>query len=63
MCYLLSDNDIHSSMVSFNAILSKLSKYKTDCLIAGDYNIDLLKLEVHSDTEQFVNNFYSHLYL
>ena len=57
------DNDIDSFMISFDAILSKLSQSKTNCLIARDYDIDLLKSEVHSDTEQFLNNLYIHLFI
>ena len=49
-------------MVSFDAIISKLSKNKTECLKAEDYDIDLLKSEVHSDTEQFVNHLYCNLF-
>ena len=59
--YRHPDNVIASFIVSLDAIISKLSKSKTDWLIAGNYNIDLLKSEVHSDTEQFVINVYSHL--
>ena len=50
-------------MVSFDATVSQLSKSKTMCLIAGDYNIDILKSVVHSGTEQFVNNLYSSLFV
>ena len=45
--YRPSGNNIDSFMIWFDAILSNLSKTKTDCLIAGDYNIDLLQ----SDTD------------
>ena len=40
--------------------LSAISK--TECLIAGDFNIDLLKYD-NADTEDFINNLYEHLFI
>ena len=43
--------------------LNIIVESKTDWLIAGNYNADLLKSKVHSDTERFVNNLYSNLFI
>ena len=43
-------------MSSFESIMSIVSNSKHDCLIAGDWNIDLLKYGTHSGTESFVYN-------
>ena len=37
--------------------------WKAECLLAGDYNINLLNYETHVDTEIFVNNLYSSSFL
>jgi hypothetical protein len=47
---------------SFDSVLAIISQCKPNCLIAGDYNIDLLKAETHFDTESFINNLYAHLF-
>ena len=46
-------------MYSFESIMSIVSNSKHDCLIAGDWNIDLLKYVIHSGTESFVNNLHA----
>ena len=46
---------------SFESIMSIVSNSKHDCLIAVDWNIDLLKYGTHSGTESFVNNFHANL--
>ena len=48
-------------MSSFESITSIVSNSKHDCLIAGDWNIDLLKYGTHSGTESFVNNLHANL--
>ena len=41
--------------------MSIVSNSKHDCLIAGDWNIDLLKYGTDSGTESFVNNLHANL--
>ena len=33
---------------------------KTEYIIAGDYNIDILKHESHEGTDKFINTVFSH---
>jgi len=40
--------------------LGKITTEKAKFVSAGDYNINLLNLIVHGETENFVNNFYAH---
>ena len=46
-------NCIDTFMSSFESIMAVLSNYKHDCLVADDWNIDLLKSDVHSGTDCF----------
>ena len=54
-------------MNGFVKVLSVISKTRTECLIAGDFNIDLLMYDENADTEDCINNltkiYLSHLYL
>ncbi|CAB4007969.1 Hypothetical predicted protein, partial [Paramuricea clavata] len=42
----------------FNEILSTISKNNKHCYIMGDYNIDMYCLNVHSATNEFVENLF-----
>jgi exonuclease III len=44
----------------FEAVLNLISKSKAEYLIAGDFNIDLLKHDTHEGTELFINNMFAH---
>jgi hypothetical protein len=44
-------------------LLHKLNKEHASCVIAGDYNINLLNTNVHTDTNTFVDNIFSHLFI
>ena len=44
-------------------MLQSISSEKSECLLAGDYNVDLFKYESNTGTETFVNNLYCHLCL
>jgi len=48
---------------SFDELLHKLDKEHASCVIAGDYNINLLNCEVYSDTTSFVDCMFSHLFI
>jgi len=51
-------------LISFNEkycqLLDRLSSARNKCFIAGDFNINLLNYESHHETEQFLNNIFSH---
>ena len=40
----------------FNSILDKIHRQDKQCLILGDFNLDLLKYETHTGTDEFINN-------
>ena len=44
-------------------ILSKVAKEDKLTFMMGDFNINLLNYESHSDTNQFINNMISHYLL
>ena len=50
-------------MIGFVKMLSAISKTRTECLIAGDFNVDVLKYDEYADTEDFINNLYEHLFI
>ena len=50
-------------MIGFVTVLSAISKTRTECLIAGDFNVDLLKYDENVDTADFINNLYEHLFI
>ena len=47
-------------MNGFVKVLSAINKTRTECLIAGDFNVDLLKYDENADTEDFTNTLYEH---
>ena len=52
-------------MNGFVKVISVISKTRTAYLIAGDFNIDLLKYDEYADTEYFINNLqlFEHLFI
>ena len=46
-----------------NEVLARLAKEQKDCYIMGDFNIDLLKYQQHSNTNDFLNTMFSHSFL
>ena len=51
------------NLEKFNEILSRISKNNKHCYIMRDYNIDMYCLNEHSETNEFVENLFSHMYL
>ena len=47
-------------MSGFKDALNKILHIKTEYIIAGDYNIDVLKHESHEGTDKFMNTVFSH---
>ena len=50
--------DLDTFNEKFESLLGAISK-KDYCILAGDYNINLLNNETHTETGQFLNNIYS----
>ena len=60
MCvYRAPGNSISDSNKKWEEILQKISFGNKDIYICGDFNINLLNSDSHSETEQFVNIMYS----
>ena len=53
--------DIETFLTAFDTWFTSISKRKTECLLTGHINIDLLKSDLHLDTEHFINNLHCHL--
>jgi hypothetical protein len=58
--YRPPDSNLDLFRLGFDAVLDSMKQSKNEYIIAGDYNIDLLKHETHIGTGSFVNNLYSH---
>ena len=57
--YRHPDTDARKFTVYLESILSKIDKNKTICIM-GDFNINLLNYESHSNTNEFINSMVSH---
>ena len=50
-------------MIGFVMVLSAISKTRTECIIAGYFNVDLLQYDENADIEDFINNLNEHLFI
>ena len=58
--YKPPDSDVPAFTSLIDNVLPAVTSQKYLCMIAGDFNIDLLKAECHSPTTDFVNCLFSH---
>ena len=61
--YRAPNNDMELFNDKFDVLLHKLNEAHAYCAIAGDYNINLLVNNVHTDTSAFVDNIFSQLFI
>ena len=61
--YRPSSGDLDTFNEKFETFLGAISDKKDYCILAGDYNINLLNHETHAETGQFLNNIYAWSYL
>ena len=54
--YRAPNNDMKLFNENFDGLLHKLDKEHASCIIAGDFNINLLNNVSHTDTTSFVDN-------
>ena len=54
------DSNLKNLLTGFESVLFKLNCSNIDCVIAGDYNIDLMKHGSHAGTENYLNILYAH---
>ena len=47
-------------MSGFESVLDNFNHFGVECLIAGDFNIDLLKYDAHRETGSFLDCLYEH---
>jgi len=61
--YRPTNTDVRLFNRNYSALLSALSHHKNKCYITGDFNINLLNYESHSETAVLLNEAYSlHFY-
>ena len=56
--YRPPENYISLFNIAFESLMSIVTRGKCECILAGDYNVYLLKSEQHIETEHFVNNLF-----
>ena len=56
-------HDVDIFLSSLESVLTVVSRIKTECTFAGDFNIDLLKADAHLGSESFINSLYSHSFI
>jgi hypothetical protein len=61
--YRPPDTDLAPFIACMDTLLSKICKEGKKCYIAGDFNIDLLKFDVHAPTADYVNCLISYSFL
>ena len=52
--------NFHEFLESFQQLLHRVTRDNKMCDIMGDFNLDLLKTDLHSATNEFINALFSH---
>ena len=60
--YRHPNSNIDNFMDYVNSIMEKIHQENKLCLVMGDFNIDLLKIESHSRSDDFLNMFGSYFF-
>ncbi len=55
-----SNTDIF--VAHFNDLMGKISKERKHCILMGDFNIDLIKVDVQNQTKDFVHSLYTNAF-
>ena len=63
LLYRPPSGDLDTFNEKFESFLDAISNKNDYCILAGDYNINLLNHETHGETGQFLNNIYDWSYL
>ena len=58
--YRPPDSNLDNILIGFESVLFKLNCSKIDCVIAVDYNIDLMRHGSHAGTENYLHILYAH---
>jgi len=53
--YRHPNNNIDEFIKSLESIIERIHRENKLCLFLGDFNIDLMKIETHAESEQFIN--------
>ena len=61
--YRPPDSDIQLFIDNLANLLAKISNEQKICYLMGDFNLDLIKYQQHSYTNDFVDTMYSHFFL
>ena len=59
--YRRPNQNLSAFLVVFNEILSNITRGGKTCYVAGDYNLDILHYNDHAQTQEFVDNLFSHM--
>jgi len=59
-CIYKPPNYVGDFVVALEKLLDTLEKQKQLCYLPGDFNIDILKSDVHAPTADFINCLFSH---
>ena len=61
--YRPPNQNLSAFLAVFNEILSNITRGGKTCYVAGDYNLDILHYNDHAQTQEFVDNLFSHMLL
>ena len=53
--YRHPNGNVQNFMDNLNVCLQKIHREEKNCIIMGDFNLDLLKYDNHEDTNNFIN--------
>ena len=59
--YRPPNQNLSAFLAVFNEILSNITRGGKTCYVAGDYNLDILHYNDHAQTQEFVDNLFSHM--
>ena len=61
--YRPPNQNLSAFLAVFNEILSNITRGGKTCYVAGDYNLDILHYNDHAQTQELVDNLFSHMLL
>jgi hypothetical protein len=62
LVYRHPNGDLDSFQNYLNSAIDKIHRQNKQCIVMGDFNLDLLKFESHAGTDEFMNNLGTHFF-
>lgn len=56
-------SNLNSFHEHFETIMDKISSENKTCRLTGDFNLDILKADIHPPTQRYIDNTFSHSFL